>query len=331
MGSKLSITPPDDYTLSRDVCSYGYFRLAPNRWDPACQVLHRVLDLPDGAVKVELVQPGTTGSPIKATCDRVLTRQEQLQVRSMLRRMLHLDGAGSSEAIKAFHKSDRRWKKSGRGRIFRSPTFFEDLIKTVTSCNVTWAVTVTMNRRLCEVINPGFPRPAQLARRRPAQLRTRCSVGYRDVRLIELGKMSVRGELDGAWFEDPANDDQIVYKRLLSLPGIGPYAAANMMQLVGRYSFLAIDSESLRHGREVLCLSGKDGPLTKKLHKHYEPFGKDRFRSYWFELWTDHERTLGKAHTWPERESGQHKKPAKTSAKKKPKKRTSKRGTLSKS
>ena len=28
------ITTPDDYVLARDVCSYGYFLLEPNHWDP---------------------------------------------------------------------------------------------------------------------------------------------------------------------------------------------------------------------------------------------------------------------------------------------------------
>ena len=326
MGSRFVITPPEDYVLARDVCSYGYFRLAPNRWDPARQVLERTLDLHDGLARIEVQQADAPGAVLKVVSDRVLSRTDKAQAVTMLRRMLHLDGAGSRDAIRAFHKIDPRWKASGRGRIFRSPTFFEDLVKTVTSCNVTWAVTVTMNRRLCEVINLGFPRPAQLARRRAAQLRSRCSVGYRDVRLIELGKMAVRGELDADWFEDPANDDQAVYKRLLKLPGIGPYAAANMMQLLGRYGFLAIDTEALRHGREVLGLKGKDGPLTKKLHKHYEPFGDQRFRSYWFELWTDHERTNGAAHTWPERDAAQPKKPAKHPARKP----GAKRGTMSK-
>lgn len=330
MGSRFTITPPEDYEVARDVCSYGYFRLAPNRWDAERQVLQRVLDLDGGLARVEVAQGGTRGAPLTVTCDRALSRADKALAITMLRWMLHIDGAGSHAAVAAFHTIDPRWKKTGRGRIFRSPTFFEDLVKTVTSCNVTWAVTVTMNRRLCEVINAGFPRPEQLARRRAASLRSRCSVGYRDVRLIELGKMCVRGELDAPWFEDPANDDQVVYKRLLTLPGIGPYAAANMMQLLGRYGFLAIDSEALRHGREILGLSGKDGPLARRLRAHYEPFGNQKFRSYWFELWTDHERTNGPAHTWPERDAAQPRKSTAQPAARSDGKRLAKPGTITK-
>ena len=77
----------------------------------------------------------------------------------------------------------------------RSPTFFEDVIKTVTSCNVTWPSTVVMNIRLCEVVGRGgaFPTPRRLARTRPATLRARCRVGYRDQRIIELSRMFASG------------------------------------------------------------------------------------------------------------------------------------------
>jgi hypothetical protein len=43
---------------------------------------------------------------------------------------------------------------------------------------------------------------------------------------------------------------------LIALPGVGPYAAANIMQLLGRYHRLPLDTESVAHGRNVLGLKG---------------------------------------------------------------------------
>jgi 3-methyladenine DNA glycosylase/8-oxoguanine DNA glycosylase len=163
---------------------------------------------------------------------------------------------------------------------------------------------MTMNVRLCEVINPGFPSPRQLARTRPATLRARCSVGYRDVRLVELAKLVASGEVNPEWFEDPANPDDAVYKALLELPGIGPYAAANAMQLLGRFSRLALDSESVRHGKAVLGLTGGERAIMKRLAAHYEPFGPHKFRSYWFELWDHYEQKRGPAWTWDPHTTG---------------------------
>lgn len=295
MGTRLTIRVASDYDLARDVCSYGYFLLAPNHWDPDARTFGRVLRLADGRAKVLITQrDDRAGRPLTARFDRALSRGEQSEARRQIVRMLRHD-----EDVSDFHRVDRRWKKGGRGRLFRSPTMFEDVIKTVTSCNVTWPSTIRMNARLCEVVDAAFPSPAQLARRKPASLRARCNVGYRDQRLVDLGRLFAgRRGLDPAWFEDPSTPDDDVEAALLELPGIGPYAAGNIMQLLGRYSRLAIDTESVRHARHALGWEGEDAALRRRLEAHYERFGDHRFRSYWFELWEDYERRQGPAWTW---------------------------------
>ncbi len=296
MGSRFTLRPPDDYLLKRDVCSYGYFLLAPNAWSPRRMTFARRLDLPEGVATLALAQPDDRpGAEIRVVADRALSRRERGEASRLLGRMLRFD----DDSVQEFHKVDPRWRTSGRGRIFRSPTLFEDVVKTITSCNVTWGGTTRMNERLCAVINPAFPRPEQLAKRRPASLRGRCGVGYRDVRLVELGRMFARGEVTQEWFEAPDRSDEEVYKRLLSLPGVGPYAAANIMQLLGRYSRLALDTEAVKHGREALGMEGSPRQIERRLAAHYETFGRHRFRSYWFELWTRHEALRGPAWTWP--------------------------------
>lgn len=302
-GTALSVRTPADFDLPRDVCSYGYFVLAPNRWDVESQTLRRALELTGGPAGVDLAQPGGAGTAIKAKFDRTLDRADQIEAKAQIARMLRLD---ESEAeLAAFHAIDSRWKVSGRGRLFRSPTLFEDIIKTVTSCNVAWTSTITMNERLCVVCGrktPGgwfaFPRPERVARTRPGTLRGRCRVGYRDQRIVDLAKLCARGEIDEAWLTNPATDDDAVFEFLKSLPGIGPYAAGNIMQLLGRYARLAFDSESARHGRAVLGYEEEGIALTKRLAAHYEPFGRHRFRSYWFELWDYYESKRGPAHLW---------------------------------
>lgn len=301
MGSVLNIQAPNDFKLSRDVCSYGYFLLAPNHWLVDSQTFARVLELEDGpaAVRINEIADGS----LRARFDRKLDRAEQSQAKRQITRMFSLDTDPSE--IRAFHKLDPRWKRSGRARLFRSPDVFEDIIKTVTSCNVTWPSTINMNRRLCEVCGRksasgarGFPSAKKLARTRVGTLRGRCRVGYRDQRIIDLAKLYHNGSIDPVWLEHPSTHDDDVFKFLVSLPGIGPYAAGNIMQLLGRYSRLALDTESLRHGKSVLSMTGSDNAIMKKLAKHYEPFGAHKFRSYWFELWDFYESKQGPAHTW---------------------------------
>lgn len=320
MGTRLSITPPDDFLLWRDVCSYGYFLLWPNFWDPRAGTFSRVMNVSEGPASVTISQGrpaggerGTSpegrrafegikpGAPLSCVFDRVLTASEKKEVKQQIARMLRLDEDAAHVA--AFHKVDSRWKSSGRARLFRSPSFFEDVLKTVTSCNVTWPGTLSMNRRLCEVVGKGggFPEARVLARQRPALLRSRCRVGYRDARIVELAKLFVAGKKGGVeteWFEDPATSDEAIHKALIDLPGIGPYAAANIMQLLGRYSRLPLDTESVRHGRAVLGFKGSSAQVMKRVHAHFAPFGDNAFRSYWFEMWVHYEKKAGPAHTW---------------------------------
>ncbi len=298
MGTRLTIKPRADYLLKRDVCSYGYFSLAPNRWDPHQRTLTRVLDPGDGPTTIIVSQrEDQRGATLSVTAGRALARAEQRTARAQIARMLRHD-----EDLTEFHAIDPRWRKSGRGRIFRSPSIFEDIVKTITSCNVTWPGTRRMNHRMCEVINPAFPKPQQMARRKPQTLRSRCGVGYRDVRLVELARMFVRGDIDEAWFEDESRSDDEIHKALLALPGCGKYAAANMMQLLGRYSMLPIDTEAIRHGKESLGMTGTTASIEKQVRAHYEQFGRHRFRSYWLELWTEHEAKEGPAWEWERRE-----------------------------
>jgi 3-methyladenine DNA glycosylase/8-oxoguanine DNA glycosylase len=290
----LSLATPPGYIFHRDFCSYGYFLLEPNRWNPVTRTLTRPLNLETGVATLTIAQPDGKSSPVKAKADRALSRSEKQQATRQLRRMLSLDDTGVAE----FHRLDPRWKKSGRGRLMRSPTFFEDVVKTVTSCNVAWPSTIIMNRKLCEAFNPAFPTPQQLARKRPATLRARCSVGYRDKRLVELAKLAASGHIDERWFEDPNTPDDALHQALIDLPGIGPYAAANIMQLLGRYHRLPLDSESVRHGKNILGFTGTEKQIMQQVDAHFAPFGPHRFRSYWFELWDFYEAKRGKSWTW---------------------------------
>jgi 3-methyladenine DNA glycosylase/8-oxoguanine DNA glycosylase len=252
----------------------------------------------------EEVDLSRAGSPLRVVSERSLTTPARAELERQIRRMLWLDE--SAAEVAAFHALDPRWKASGRGRLFRSPTLFEDMLKTVTSCNVTWPGTVQMNRRLCEVCgrSGAFPTATRLSRTRTSMLRARCRVGYRDARIVELATMFRRGEINQRRLEDPATPDDEVRRTLLELPGIGPYAAANIMQLLGRYGHLPLDTESVRHGKTVMGLEGTSAQIMKKVREHFEPFGKHAFRSYWFELWQFYESRHGPAHTWERASTG---------------------------
>src|SRR5437764_15253284 len=54
--SMLRLAVPADFVLARDVCSYGYFLLEPNHWDPGTRTFRTTIDLGGAAVTFRIRQ-----------------------------------------------------------------------------------------------------------------------------------------------------------------------------------------------------------------------------------------------------------------------------------
>ena len=295
-----TLKTPLGFNLARAVCSYGYFVLAPTHWSPAHQTLTLPLRAPDGKIIVCTAAQTTPGeSPVRVKFDSPVAPATRDHLLARIGRTVRLDEPESVFAD--FHAKNPAAKKAGFARMFRSPTLFEDIVKTMTSCNVTWPNTMRMNRMFCIHIGEGaFPTPAQFARVEPGSLQAKCRVGYRAERIIRLARDVDSGKLDLSRFEDPSRDTRDVFDDLRTIHGIGPYAAGNLCQLLGRYDRLAIDTETYRHFRVVHGAKQHKTPADlKKLHtrieKHYAAFRPYQFLAYWFELWQFYEGLKGPA------------------------------------
>ena len=132
----------------------------------------------------------------------------------------------------------------------RSQSVFEDVVKTICTTNCAWSGTVrmvsTLVQRLGEESDRGrraFPTAERMAAKPERWYRDVARAGYRAAYLRSLARSVASGELDlEALAADRELDDDEVAERLLELPGVGPYAAAHIMMLVGRYSRLVLDS-----------------------------------------------------------------------------------------
>lgn len=296
MPTRLTIQVPPDFELFKAVCSYGHFLLAPNHWDRDKQVLHRpIKDTKQRNVRTRITQ-SSQGKPVAIYCDRQLARNDQQHLKTQVIRVLRID-----EDVSPWYKLHAKAKRRGFGRLFRSPTLFEDMLKTITSCNVTWTGTLMMNRLMVEHIgHGGFPTPEQVADFGEQRLKERCKVGYRAGRIAQLARSIVDGELDLSWFEHEERSSDETYEALLKLHGIGPYAAANINMLLGHYDRIAIDTETYRH----FCLSQKitrpkdAKKLHRRIERYYDQWSPYQFVAYWFELWRDYESRFGPSHRW---------------------------------
>jgi N-glycosylase/DNA lyase len=87
-----------------------------------------------------------------------------------------------------------------------------------------------------------FPTPAQLSGSSEDFFRNEIRMGYRAPYLIEMVDAVVSGQLDvESWKHSDLSTPEL-YKELRKVKGIGDYAAGNILKLLGRYDYLAIDS-----------------------------------------------------------------------------------------
>lgn len=248
----LPARPP--FSLSTVIRSHGWFMLAPFAELSESSGLSCVAELSSGRV-VDLRMYQAENAAVVDAGDG-LSADEQSEVASLVSWMLGLD-----QDFTAFYELARQEPKlahaaaAARGRILRSPTLFEDVVKTILTTNTTWSGTIRMNKALVDLY--GAPLPADPARkafptaRRLAaadgqELRTAAGLGYRGPYVAELARAVASGALDIEALKTANMPTLELRKRLLSLKGVGDYAAANMLMLLGHYDYLPVDSWALR-------------------------------------------------------------------------------------
>ncbi|WP_432798798.1 hypothetical protein [Poriferisphaera sp. WC338] len=289
---QLKIPLPAGFKLQSAVCFYGFFVLAPNHWLPDKNTLLRPLRIGGEIIQTTVTQQRRT---LIIDLAPAINPADQDIVYAQVRRMLRLD-----ESFSTWWDIHPQAKTRRFGPMFRSPTLFEDIIKTFTTCNVTWPNTKRMNELLVKHIGGGaFPTPEQLAAVTEGELKAMAKVGYRAQRMIKLAEDTLSGTLNLHTLEYGDLPPDELFKQLRSIHGLGPYGASNLCQLLGSYQRIPIDTETHRHFCQKMNLKrAKDSKQIKKLdakiEKHYARWAPYQFLAYWFDLWLGYEDHLDK-------------------------------------
>jgi len=233
--------------LWRTLTSHGVADLPPNVIDEEKHVLETTLALPRDRARTIRIRAGRPGRVLVE--GEGITASDAAVVTEAARHILRLDADLSGFYEAARDDPDLDWTCIGAGRMLRSPTVFEDVVKTICTTNCTWSATVRMTTALVEHLGleapdgrHAFPTPAAMAEAGEDFYRDTVRAGYRGAYLHALAADVATGALDLEALNDPDLPDDEVAERLLALPGCGPYATAHMMMLLGRYSRLILDS-----------------------------------------------------------------------------------------
>jgi N-glycosylase/DNA lyase len=167
-----------------------------------------------------------------------------------VRHVLRLDDVMGEFYAAVLRDEDFAWiAREGAGRLLRSPTVFEDLVKTICTTNCSWALTIKMVTGLVRNLGReaadgrrAFPTPAAMASAPPSFYTEEVRAGYRAPYLLELAQRVASGALDPeAWIGSELTADEL-RREMKRVKGVGDYAAENMLKLLGRYDCLALDS-----------------------------------------------------------------------------------------
>jgi 3-methyladenine DNA glycosylase/8-oxoguanine DNA glycosylase len=234
--------------LRRTLASHGVADLPPNRLDEAAWTLATTLAV-DGRARTVRVLEGTPGHARVELLDSRVGAGARERVLARVRHMLRLDEDLSRFYALVAEDEDLAWVTRGAGRMLRSPTVFDDVVKTVCTTNTAWSATVRMVSALVEHRGVegrhgrAFPSPAAMAEAPEDFYRDVARAGYRGAYLRAIAGSVADGSLDLEELDGRTDlpDDEVA-ARLLALPGVGPYAAAHVMMLLGRYGRLILDS-----------------------------------------------------------------------------------------
>lgn len=281
--------------LWRTFRSHGVASLPPMWLDEESRTFGITLPVDGYEPRTVRISAGSAGKGLVTVEGPPLGRDEAGELEAAVRHVLRMDEDLSDFYAMAADDPELSWTTRGAGRMVRSPTVFEEVVKTVCTTNCAWSATERMVGALVERLGepaPGsggkaFPTPEAMADAGEEFYRDVVRAGYRGRYLISLSRSVAGGSVDlEALGEASPEDlpDGELERRLLELPGVGPYAAAHVMMMLGRYSPLILDSWTRpKYAR----LAGEESVTDAEIERRFSRYGGYAGLAFWLYVTRD--------------------------------------------
>jgi 3-methyladenine DNA glycosylase/8-oxoguanine DNA glycosylase len=286
-----TLTQPTSFSLPAVVLSHGWIQMTPFSETPD-HGLSYIIRL--GTGKVLRFEVHASGNLLRIDSTELLSLAEQSELTRYITWMLDLDQDFTEfYALVSNEPKLVRMVERKAGRVLRSPTLFEDVIRTILTTNTLWKHTLRMCRELttrygepltCEPELHAFPTPQRLALVDEPTLREQCRMGYRAPYITELSQRAASGALDLEALKTSSLSTPELRKELMTIKGVGGYAAANLLMLLGRYDYVPVDSWALKVVSNEFF--GGEKVTPKQVLETFERWGKWQGLVYWFWDWT---------------------------------------------
>ncbi|MBX3245174.1 MAG: Fe-S cluster assembly protein HesB, partial [Acidobacteria bacterium] len=200
MGKKriYRVTLPANFSFRHTVESHGWYDLAPFRYNSMDKELSYTFTSLNG--KPESVSIKDGNGTLSLWVSGEVARPEVIKV---VNHILRLD-----EIFEEFHSlisqtSGLEWAvNANAGRLLRSSTVFEDLVKSLCTTNCSWGLTKKMVTNLVEGLGEtsvdgshAFPTALEMAKQPESYYRNEIRAGYRSSYFIEMAESVASGQI----------------------------------------------------------------------------------------------------------------------------------------
>ena len=298
--------------LRRVFVSHGLASLPPMRLDEKAWTFEITVPLAGIGARTLTISQARPGHGLIAVAGGIPDAKIGEAVMRQVRHVLSLDLDLMPFYAVARNDPELSWVVDGAGRMVRSPTVFEDVVKTICTTNTSWGGTTRMVNALVEHLGvkaPGapasgpfgraFPTPQAMAGAPPTFYKKVVGAGYRAAYLKTLATDVTKGRVDlerlGTVSRNELPDDDVA-RHLQALPGVGPYAAAHIMLMLGRYDRLILDSWTRPTYARLL---GRKGPVSDRtIVRRFQRYGPYAGLAFWLFLTREWITDEGQAYSW---------------------------------
>lgn len=284
----MGIRLPRTFSFKNTVGSHGWYDLPPFEYVEGTSQLRYVFQPSGNDSAVSVVIGKQRGRLLTVELsDKPIDEDRILQG---VRHILRLDD-DLNEFYRAVEVDERlSWIADvNAGRLLRSPTVWEDLIKTICTTNCSWALTKKMVANLVEKLGEtakdgrkAFPTPEAMANQDTEFYRNEIRAGYRSPYFVELAENVASGKVNVESWLHSELPTPLLKKELKKVKGVGDYAAENLLKLLGRFDGLALDS--WLRGQFYKTHNNGRTCKDKKIERFYSKFGDWKGLAIWCDM-----------------------------------------------
>lgn len=275
--------------FTQTVLSHGWYMLAPFDLDRESMTLAYTYQMQSG--EVLRLSMRSAGQHIAVEIPEMsdLSSSQAAEISTIVRTIFNIDwDLTTFYAAMRDHEGYDWLEKEGKGRILIGASLWEDLAKVLFTTNTSWAQTISMSQRLCDLgqahptlpATHAFPTAQTIAAMDFDTLTDTLRAGYRTAYLHALAKQIANGDINlSTWY---ALGSDALYQQVKSIKGYGDYAAGTIVRMLGYFDKLAIDS-ACREMYATLHNNGEKGD-DKAIKAHYANFGDWKGLVMWMDI-----------------------------------------------